>query len=204
MAALILLAVGLFIAAGITARRSEARSTQNDRALPLPKSGTLAATAFAKTAPRKQMPIPIRILVPAIRVNARIIPLGRNRDRTIQVPRSFAQAGWFRPGPEPGERGAAVILGHVDSKSGPGVFYRLRALRRGDVITIIVRGGSKIRFMVTGMKAVPKRHFPTKLVYRSTGAPGLRLITCDGRFDGRTGHYVDNYIVFARQIMRRR
>lgn len=150
------------------------------------------------------MPIPVRISIPAIGANSRLIPLGLNRDRTIQVPKNFGLAGWFKPGPEPGEPGAAVILGHVDSKSGPGVFYRLRALRRGDVITIVVRTGSKIRFAVTGTKAVPKQRFPTKLIYRHSGIPGLRLITCDGRFDSSTGHYVDNYVVFAKQITRRR
>jgi sortase (surface protein transpeptidase) len=204
VAALVSLAAGLFAAAAITARSGEAQSgSQLERVLPVPRSGTLAATALSKARPRKQMPVPVRLLIPAIGGNARIIPLGLNRDRTIQVPRSFAQAGWFKPGPEPGERGAAVILGHVDSKSGPGVFYRLRALRRGDRITIVVRTGSKVHFVVTGTMAVPKRRFPSRLIYRHVGGPGLRLITCDGRFDSSTGHYVDNYVVFARQITRR-
>jgi sortase (surface protein transpeptidase) len=210
VAALVLLAAGLFAVAAVSARGSNdyapaaTSGAQYKRFLPVPKTGTMAASAYSRARPRKQMPIPVRLLVPAIRMNARIIPLGLNRDRTVQVPRSFGQAGWFKPGPEPGERGAAVILGHVDSKRGPGVFYRLRALRRGDVITIIVRTGSKIRFVVTGTKAVPKHRFPTKLIYRHKGGPGIRLITCDGRFDSSTGHYVDNYVVFARQILRRR
>jgi sortase (surface protein transpeptidase) len=207
VAALLLLAAGLFAAAAVAARGSEQPSSQLDRLLPVPapESGTLSVSASAKAPPRRrQMPIPVRMLVPAIGVNSRIIPLGLNRDRTIQVPRSFGLAGWFRPGPEPGERGAAVILGHVDSRSGPGVFYRLRALRRGDRITVVVQTGSKVHFRVTGTRAVPKRHFPTKLIYRHAGFPGLRLITCDGRFDSSTGHYVDNYVVFAKLITRRR
>lgn len=203
-AALTLLAAGLFAAAGITSRGSAAQPSQLERVLPVPQSGALAVSASSKGGPRKQMPIPLRISIPAIGANSRLIPLGLNRDRTIQVPKSFGLAGWFKPGPEPGERGAAVILGHVDSKSGPGVFYRLRALRRGDVITIVVRTGSKIRFAVTGTRAVPKQRFPTKLIYRHSGLPGLRLITCDGRFDSSSGHYVDNYVVFAKQITRRR
>jgi sortase (surface protein transpeptidase) len=208
VAALLVLAAGLFAAAAVAARddvgSSRSPASQLERVLPAPKSGTLAANAFSKGRPRKQMPIPVRILIPAIGANARIIPLRLNRDRTIQVPSSFADAGWFKPGPEPGEHGAAVILGHVDSKRGPGVFYRLRALRRGDRITIVVRTGSKVHFSVTGTRAVPKHHFPTKLIYRHSGGPGIRLITCDGRFDSSTGHYVDNYVVFAKQITRRR
>lgn len=221
MTALLLLAAGLFAAAAIAAQGGEARSaSQYERVLPPPpplQGGTLAVSAASdarsdarprkrrrRPARRKQMPIPVRLLIPAIGTNSRIIPLGLNRDRTIQVPSSFGLAGWFKPGPEPGERGAAVILGHVDSRSGPGVFYRLRALRRGDRVTVVVRTGSKIHFRVTGMKAVPKHRFPTRLIYRHKGGPGLRLITCDGRFDSRTGHYVDNYVVFAKQITRRR
>jgi LPXTG-site transpeptidase (sortase) family protein len=145
----------------------------------------------------KQMPNPVRLLVPAIAVSAPVIPLGLNPDKTIQVPKSFSQAGWFTEGPEPGERGAAVIVGHFDAKSGPGVFYRLRALRRGDIVTVALRGGSKVRFAVTRTLAVRKTRFPTNLVYQRTPRPTLRLVTCDGAFDSSTGHYVDNYIVFA-------
>jgi LPXTG-site transpeptidase (sortase) family protein len=132
-----------------------------------------------------------------IRVSAAVIPLHLNRDRTLQVPKNFSQAGWFVGGPEPGETGAAVIVGHVDSKSGPAVFYRLRSLRPGDIVKVVVKNKSTLRFVVRSTRMVPKNHFPTKLVYGKTKTPSLRLITCDGRFDRSTGHYVDNYIVFA-------
>ncbi|MEA2661071.1 MAG: hypothetical protein QOH08_643, partial [Chloroflexota bacterium] len=107
----------------------------------------------------RQMPNPVRLLVPAIGLSAPVIPLGLNPDKTIQVPKSFSQAGWFTEGPEPGERGAAVIVGHFDAKSGPGVFYRLRALRRGDVINVALRGGSKVTFAVSSTLAVRKTRF---------------------------------------------
>ena len=203
VAALMLMAAGLFAAAGVTARDTVPPNSQLQRVFPPPESGTLAVSASSQAPPRRQMPIPVRISIPAIGLSARVIPLGLNRDRTVEVPTNFSDTGWFRPGPEPGERGAAVILGHVDSRRGPAVFYRLRALRRGDVIRIYLRNGSRIRFIVTGAKAVPKTRFPTKLVYAKTGGPGLRLITCGGRFDSSTGHYVDNYIVFAKLLTRR-
>jgi sortase (surface protein transpeptidase) len=202
VAALMLVATGLFAGAVISVRGSEASPSQLERDIPPLRANVLAATALSRHAVRKQMPIPVRISVPAIGLNTRLIPLGLNSDRTVQVPRSFAQVGWFRPGPEPGESGAAVILGHVDSKSGPGAFYRLRALRRGDIIRVTPKRGSRLRFVVIGSRAVPKTRFPTKLIYRKTGWPALRLITCDGRFDSSTGHYVDNYVVFARLIAR--
>jgi hypothetical protein len=72
------------------------------------------------------MPIPVRISIPAIEVNAPIVRLGLNPDHTIQVPTNFADAGWFRPGPEPGEVGAPIVVGHLASIRGPGVFCRAR------------------------------------------------------------------------------
>jgi sortase (surface protein transpeptidase) len=145
-----------------------------------------------------QMPNPIRITIPSIGVSAPIIPLGLNSDRTLQVPQSFSVAGWFTKAAEPGEPGPAIIVGHVDSKSGPGVFYRLRALRSGDLIKIDSKGGWTVKYTVTSHLAAPKNHFPTRVVYGRTNKPTLRLITCDGRFNSSTGHYADNYVVFAR------
>jgi sortase (surface protein transpeptidase) len=144
------------------------------------------------------MPVPVRIVISAIGVSAPVIPLGLNSDSTLEVPKDFSKTGWFTDGPEPGERGGAVIVGHVDSKTGPAVFYRLSELQPGDIIKVILKDGSTVRFVARSMLAVPKDNFPTKRVYTDRGAPALRLITCGGEFDESTGHYLDNYIVFAR------
>jgi hypothetical protein len=146
----------------------------------------------------KRMPAPAKILIPAIGVSARIMALDLKPDRTLQVPADFGVAGWFRGAVEPGEAGPAIVVGHVDSVSGPGVFYHLRALRKNDVITIVAKDGSRIRYAVTATLVTPKSDFPTKMVYGKTPKPTLRLITCDGAFNSSTGHYVDNYIVFAK------
>ena len=143
------------------------------------------------------MPIPVRIAIPSIGVNAHVTPLGLNRDHTIQVPRNLADAGWFRPGPEPGEQGAAVVVGHLEGTSGPGVFFRLRQLRVGQVITIRLKGGSIVRFVARSMVRVHKSSFPTTRVYARTSRPTLRLVTCAGALNRTTGRHPDNYIVFA-------
>jgi sortase (surface protein transpeptidase) len=201
-AALTCAAFVLFAAAAATAFRSEP-DPRLQRDLPVPhvaeSRGPVATSARAR-AVRRQMAIPIRIGIPAIGVSAAVIPLHLNRDHTLQVPSNFAQTGWFVGGPEPGETGAAVVAGHVDSRSGPAVFYRLRALLPGDRIRLTLRDRTVVRFEVTGTKAVPKKRFPARLVYRRTARPTLRLITCDGAFDSSTGHYVDNFIVFARLL----
>jgi LPXTG-site transpeptidase (sortase) family protein len=192
------LGVGCFAVAGAYALEARQPGSQTQRSLPLPSPRAIARAAALPTATQgRQMPRPVRILIPAIGVSAPVIPLHLNRNKTLQVPKSFSQTGWFVGGPEPGETGAAVIVGHVDSTRGPAVFYRLRGLRRGDQIKVQLKNKSTVRFVVQSMRKVPKKHFPTKLVYGSTKGPTLRLITCDGRFDRSTGHYVDNYVVFA-------
>lgn len=160
--------------------------------------------ARARSRPRRprlredEMPDPVRILIPAIGVSAHVIPLGLNADRSLEVPESFATVGWFERGPEPGEPGPAVLVGHVDSRSGPGVFYHLPALEPHDAIEIVLKGGAIARYIVTSHISAPKDDFPARLVYGGSAKPRLRLITCGGEFDPSTGHYVDNYIVFAK------
>jgi len=193
------LAVAVFGAFGAAmAARSPATGPESIARGPEPADQEVRGrTAHGASAPRRQMPIPVRISIPAIGLNARVIPLGLDRDRTIQVPRNFDDTGWFRPGPEPGEQGAAVIVGHLASRSGPGVFYRLRHLPVGGVITVHLKGGDKVRFIARSMVRVPKNRFPTKRVYAHTRMPTLRLVTCAGRLNPSTGHHDDNYIVFA-------
>jgi Sortase domain len=207
-ATLALVGVGLLAAAGMLALvgRADGGDPQLDTASQLRRAGAFPPAGGsgpervqqnAKVPVRIEMPDPIRIVIPAMGVSAQIVPLGLNADRTLQVPDSFSEAGWFRGGPEPGEPGPAVIVGHVDSVDGPGVFYRLRALRSGDVVKVTLKNGWTVRYLVRSHLATPKSDFPTKLVYGHTERPTLRLITCDGQFDTSTGHFVDNYIVFA-------
>jgi Sortase domain len=137
------------------------------------------------------------IRIPSIGVDTSLIPRRLNPDRTLKVPKAWGVAGWFEGGPFPGEPGPAVVVGHVDSTSGPAVFYRLRELHRGDVIVVWRKGGIRSRFRVESLRWFPKSAFPTQLVYGATATPALRLITCGGAFDQSTGHYVDNLVVFA-------
>jgi sortase (surface protein transpeptidase) len=106
-------------------------------------------------------------------------------------------AGWYAPGTRPGDPGSAVILGHVDSKRGPAVFFRLRELRPGDEIRVGRADGSSVRFTVQRTEQYGKQRFPTDEVYYPTLTPALRLVTCGGEFDATAGHYRSNVIVFA-------
>jgi sortase (surface protein transpeptidase) len=140
---------------------------------------------------------PTGVRIPALDVNAATIPLGLRSDGSIEVPQDFAQTGWWRDGPEPGELGAAVILGHVDSYEGPAVFYGLEALQAGDPIHIDRADGSTVTYVVERVEQHPKDNFPTVDVYGPTQESELRLVTCGGTFDREARSYRDNVIVFA-------
>jgi hypothetical protein len=162
----------------------------------LPAPGPVLRRVRTIAVPHRE-PVPVRIQVPAIGVDAPLIRLGLDPTGSLDVPPRPEQAGWFGRTARPGERGAAVIAGHVDSTTGPAVFYRLGTLRRRDVIRVRRRDGSAIAFRVRRVERWPKDRFPTSRVYTPTPGPTLRLITCGGAFNARSGHYVDNTIVFA-------
>ena len=143
-------------------------------------------------------PAPVRIDIAAITVSAPIDAAGQNRDGTLEVPTDFARTSYYTGRPLPGNPGPAIIIGHVDGRRGPAVFHRLRELSPGTEVRIHRADGSVITFVVERSKQVPKNAFPTDEVYGPTPDPTLRLITCGGSFDRRTGHYRDNTIVFLR------
>jgi sortase (surface protein transpeptidase) len=158
---------------------------------------TTGRTAAASRELVRRAPPPVRIEIPAIGVSSALVRLGLNPDGTMQVPDDYGVAGWFTGGPAPGDTGPAVIAGHVDSKSGPAIFFHLGALRHGDAIDVIRADGTTARFVADSVVRYPKRAFPTQAVFGPVPDPVLRLITCGGRFDRANRSYVDNVIVTA-------
>ena len=115
----------------------------------------------------------------------------------LAAPDDPSRAGWYAAGVVPGDAGPAVVGGHVDSRSGPGVFFGLRELRPGDRIEITRSDGRSVRFAVTAVAAYPKTDFPTAAVYGPAPGPELRLVTCGGQFDRSERSYRDNIVVDA-------
>jgi sortase (surface protein transpeptidase) len=149
-----------------------------------------------RTAGRGSAGKPVSIAIPAVGIDARVVPVGLRADGTMEVP-EVDLAGWYEPGPRPGEAGPAVIVGHVDSRHGPAVFSRLGELRQGDRIAV-GQGGTARLFLVERVERSPKEVLPVGRIWDRTRQPVLRLITCGGSFDRSTGHYRDNVIVYAR------
>ncbi|MEU4568205.1 class F sortase [Micromonospora sp. NPDC023956] len=182
---------------GVEAPLTGAAPDTADRAGSGPDATATPGAAGAAGMARSE---PTAITIPRIGVHAPVMSLGVTAEGTVQVPplEQAQLAGWYRPGPSPGETGNAVIVGHVDSSHiGPAVFYHLGALLPGDTISVARRDGSSAAFRVDAVRSYPKTEFPSALVYGPNERAGLRVVTCGGQFDERLRDYPDNVIVFA-------
>jgi sortase (surface protein transpeptidase) len=179
---------------------SQSRADLASIAVPAVSAGPAAAPsvslADSSTAPPSTHGVPTSVDIPAIGVHGAIVPLGIGPDGTAEVPSRFDIAGWYSAGPRPGDSGPAVLLGHVDSHNGPAVFFRLRDLHPGDIVTVTSLTGPQ-RFQVDTVASFPKTAFPTDQVYGPVTDRALRLVTCGGTFDDARHSYDDNVIVFA-------
>ncbi|MGH7237529.1 MAG: class F sortase, partial [Candidatus Saccharimonadales bacterium] len=143
--------------------------------------------------------LPTHIAIPSVNIDADIISVGQNSSGGIQMPPILAAhtAGWYEYSPTPGQIGPSVIVGHVDNYQTISVFWRLRYVKPGDIITVNRADGSAVKFKVTALKQFSQANFPTQQVYGNINYPGLRLITCGGIFDHQTGEYDQNTVVYA-------
>jgi len=188
----VLLIIGGIVAAGVT--------FVSQQHAPQPSAAASGAVGPAGQGPSLPRSVPVAVDIPAIGVTSKLLHLGLNADGTVQVPSlvtSASEAAWYKYSATPGQIGASVIEGHVDSYQGPAVFYRLGALRPGDTIEVTLADGITAIFRVTGVREYAKSNFPAKAIYGITNYAALRLITCGGVFDYATGHYLSSTVVFA-------
>jgi sortase (surface protein transpeptidase) len=199
-AAAVALLVGLLAAGASVAGLAVAGQTGRP-AVPVGRP-TLIPVPLGRQAPvpqpsPQQVPEPVGLTIPSIGVRTGLVHLGLTPSGALQVPATTAVAGWYTGSARPGAIGAAVIAGHIDSVSGPGVFFRLRLLRPGERVYVRRSDGSLAVFEVTAVHSYLKTQFPTVAVYGPVPDAELRLITCGGTFDYATGHYLSNVIVYA-------
>lgn len=151
--------------------------------------------------------VPVSVEIPAIGVHSDLLRLGVSSDGAIQVPpllTKSSEAAWFKYSVTPGQIGASVLEGHVDSVQGPAVFFRLGALRPGDRVEVRLADGITAVFRVTGVRRYLKSRFPAKDIYGRTRYAALHLITCGGAFDYATRHYLSSTVVYASLTSARR
>ncbi|GHJ42127.1 class F sortase [Streptomyces sp. TS71-3] len=173
---------------------------------PQPASAAAPSSSFAAGVPAPGMqPLPYsmvdRVTIPEIKVDAPVTPVGLDGDGWVGAPppEDPNLAGWFTGAVSPGEKGTAVIVGHVDNARGPAVFYGLGSLKQGNHVEIKRRDGRTAVFEVYGVELFQKENFPGDRVYANTGKPELRVITCGGGFSKQHG-YDGNVVVFARMV----
>ncbi|MER8002463.1 class F sortase [Streptomyces sp. NPDC095613] len=142
-----------------------------------------------------------RVRIPAIRVDAPVVDVALDPDGWIAAPpaRDPNLAGWYQNGIAPGQRGTAVVVGHVDNHTGPAVFYGLGSLEKGQQVEVDRFDGRTAVFEVYGVEVYAKNDFPAPQVYGDTGHPELRVITCGGGYAKGRG-YAGNVVVFARLV----
>jgi sortase (surface protein transpeptidase) len=193
-----LLAAGAGTAGLVVARTSSApaaRLAARPSPVAVPSGRTVVPVSLSAVQPT---PKPVWLIIPAIGVKAPIINLGLNRNGTLQVPSTTTVAGWYTGSPRPGATGSAVIAGHVDSRTGPGIFFWLKNVRPRERIYVRRADGTMAVFTVTAVRIYTKSNFPTAMVYGPVPDAELRLITCGGTFDYARGSYLSNVVVYAR------
>lgn len=139
---------------------------------------------------------PVSLSIPRLELRQHLVELNVI-DGTLQVPTDYADVGWWRDGPPPGAPGSSVLVGHVDSPTGPAVFYGLSALVDGDTILVRRADNSTATFRVASTELVSRADFPSEQVYRRDGRPTLSLLTCGGTYDQGLGQYDSNVLVTA-------
>ncbi|UBU10683.1 class F sortase [Nonomuraea gerenzanensis] len=198
MAGVLLIGLGLSGALGGGGDTATAPAAQQSRPATAPLKD-LPGVPPSKVAEPMRAARPTAVYIPSIGVAAPLMELGLDAEGAIQNPPFDPPnlAGWYRYGPVPGQRGAAVITGHLDTRTGPAVFARLKDVRRGAQIQVLRADRSVAVFVVDKVEHTPKRGFPAKKVYGKLRYPGLRLVTCGGAFDQRAHSYEENTIVYA-------
>ena len=144
--------------------------------------------------------VPVRLKIPKLSIDASFETLGLQKDNTIEVPKGYDTVGWYTLGATPGDIGPAVILGHVDSKAGPAVFYSLGQLNKGDRFSIYREDGTEAVFEVDALERNSQDAFPTEKVYGPIGYAGIRLVTCSGVYDHETRRYSNNLVVYGHLV----
>jgi LPXTG-site transpeptidase (sortase) family protein len=148
--------------------------------------------------------IPTRIVIPAIKVDAPVIPLGVTKTGIMDVPNNFVQTGWYKDGTVPGNTGSAVIDAHVDNggfnPTISGVFKHLRDLRAGDDVFVVAKNGSQVHFKVKSSESYLYKDVPTDELFNQNDGEYLKLITCNGAWLPEKHTYAERLIVTAEVV----
>ena len=166
------------------------------------QSGSLSTqspTTIPTLSPTPRMPAPSYFYIPKIQVNAEIIPVGTDKNGTMELPEIWDKVGWYSPGFRPGEQGNVVLAGHLDSTTGAGaIFYNIRLLEPGDDMYVSDVEGHLYTYIVTGKEIYEYDKVPIAQVFGTSHKKLLNLITCTGTWDPIAHNYSHRIVVTAK------
>lgn len=187
-----------------SAKESQEETTQSDKLSVAYQAPAIPPKAVSENASEANVSdgnvegiIPLKLEIPAIGVSADVEPVGRLSNGEMGVPSTFEGIGWYEPTIKPGEVGNAVLDGHVDSKTGPAVFYNLKKLEKGDEVKVTDKNGKTLVFVVTDKTAYPRDNAPIEKIFGYTNQKSLNLITCTGLFDRGVGTHQQRLVVYT-------
>jgi Sortase domain len=163
---------------------AELHTARTNSGISTPTMG-IPATQPARRMAEGPIPLllPVRLVIPAIAINASIESVGIRSDSDLATPtrHPWEDVGWYDLGPLPSERGSAVIDGHLDRPGGsPAVFWRLREIQVGDDVQVTRSAGKTLHFRVTRIAYYPPGQAPLQDIFGNLGGKYLNLITCAG------------------------
>ncbi|MBB6692354.1 class F sortase [Cohnella xylanilytica] len=170
---------------------------------PLPRPAPRAAAEKpAAPAPSRSFEslafTPDRVVIPTLRIDARVEQVGVLENGRMDVPESPHVTGILSPGIKPGQKGNAVIAGHVDSHTGPAVFYPLKKAKPGDPIVVTNSKGKALVFKITSVESFKTAEAPIQRIFGPADEARLCLITCTGKFNRARREHEERLVVFAR------
>lgn len=192
--------------AAVTTASVQSSTTTSDAPTAVPTAVPTAAPTATAVPPTATPPpatatpvaiVPVKLQIPSIGVDTKIEQVGLTSDGAMENPSSWGTVGWYKYGPPPGQPGNAVIDGHLDSTTGPAVFWHLSDLKPGDKIVVTLSNGQTATFAVSQKIDYPYNNAPISKIFGPGSAPNLNLITCGGDWNPATKNYSDRLVVFA-------
>jgi sortase (surface protein transpeptidase) len=164
-----------------------------------PTSIPVTPTPLVLPTPRPlvQTSPPVHLRVPSIGIDTNVQRVRSDEQGKMGVPSNYTDVAWFEPGVSPGTPGNAVIDGHLDSQSGPAVFYKLEDLNPGDEVFVTTEDGQELRFVVTATESYPTNEAPLERIFGPAVNARLNLITCEGVFDRSLRQYDQRLVVYT-------
>jgi len=178
----------------------QVESTPNNITTPEPSTSTLPLTSAETDTSQALDFIPSRLHIPSIKLDAPIVPVGILDNGQMDVPQSSDIVGILEPGIMPGELGTAIMAGHVDSKTGPAIFYPLKKLNSGDQVLIFNEEGQQLVYEVTSIESYLTSEAPLDKIFGDTDQSLLNLITCTGKFNRKLGTHEKRLVVYTRLV----